>query len=61
MEFWETSADLKFPAHVELLPGHHLHEGDVQLQGSQGHGHGQGLVGIQEAGADSRLPFSLQD
>lgn len=60
MESWETS-DLKLPAHVELVPGDHLHQGDGQLLGSEGHGHGQGLVGLQEAGADARHPFSLQD
>lgn len=61
MEFWQMSADLKFPAHVKLVAGHHLHQGDVQLLGSQRDGRGQGLVGLQEAGADSRHPFSLQD
>lgn len=61
MEFWLMTANLKFPAHVELLPGHHLHQGDVQLLGPQRDGHGQGLVGLQKAGADPGHPFSLQD
>lgn len=61
MEFWQMSADLEFPAHVKLLPGHHLHQGDVQLLGFQRDSHGQGLIGLQEARADPRHPFSFQD
>lgn len=44
-----ASADLEVTAQVKLIPGHHLHQGGVQLFGFQRDGHGRGFIGLQEA------------
>lgn len=68
--FWWNSAnvqkldsafDLEITAHVELFPRHHLHQGGVELFGLQGDSHGQGFIGLQEAGAEFGLFCSFQD
>lgn len=57
----DSASYLETTALVEILLGHHLHQGGVEVFGFQGDSDGHGFIGLQEADAEFGLFSSFQD